>query len=85
MNKRDFLKMFVVAPFAGTVIGSVINHLSTKPEKWFVVSGVQRGSDRKLKAVWSTEAEQDLQCWYNIEPYDELIKMPLTENLKRCA
>ena len=64
MNRRSFFKTFGVltaATIAGVPVIKAIAKTTPKPIK------------RKLKAIWTVEAEQDLQCYYNINVEKELI------------
>ena len=73
MNRRSFFKTFGVltaATIAGVPVIKAIAKTTPKPIK------------RKLKAIWTVEAEQDLQCYYNINVEKELIDM-MTRQMQR--
>ena len=46
---------------------------------WIVVSQEIVSQQRKLKAVWSAEAAQDLRSWHNISKEKELADMMAQE------
>ena len=72
MNKRGFLKSIVGGLAAVALVPSVISAKPALKEITLKVRPDALARNRKLKAVWSYESQQDLRAWHNLESEKEL-------------
>ena len=66
MNRKNFLKLFAGLPFLVAALPS----LATQ-----TVAKVLVKTPRKLKAVWTIEAEQDLMAFHSIDAEQTITEM----------
>lgn len=77
MNRRSFIKLFSGAIALATSGASLLSNGG-----WVKVKSHVIPTTKKLKVIWTPEAEQELQCFYNIKAEEEL-KRVLTEYIDK--
>lgn len=78
ISRRGFIGACIAAMAAPTAAIT-----STTPTTPLIISDSVSLNNRKLKAVWSYEAQQDLKAVHNLEAEAELLEL-LTKQINEC-
>ena len=74
ISRKGFLRSLLLAPFAKPVATKIFEAIRDYQETFrlTLVSSPIVARTRKLKAAWTCECEQDLNCYYDIKVEAEL-------------